>query len=178
MPSEPLSPVGRTLVTTFGLGHLRPASGTWGSMPTVVIAACLLVCGARPCGDGLWPSVIYHGVRGAVPVVFAGACGRSGAGAGVSLGKRRPGSAAPDETAGQAIALFALPAAATATPGRALISLGLAFLAFRLCDIVKAWPARGWQRYPGGWGILIDDLVAGVQALVIVQVAVRAMWVW
>ncbi|HMN41652.1 MAG TPA: phosphatidylglycerophosphatase A [Phycisphaerales bacterium] len=178
MPSEPLSPVGRTLVTTFGLGHLRPASGTWGSMPTVVIAACLLVCGARPCGDGLWPSVIYHGVLLAVLVVFSWACVMYGDGAEVYFGKKDPGSVVADETAGQAIALFALPAAATATPGRALISLGLAFLAFRLCDIVKAWPARGWQRYPGGWGILIDDLVAGVQALVIVQVAVRAMWVW
>jgi phosphatidylglycerophosphatase A len=37
-------------------------------------------------------------------------------------------------------------------------------------DILKPPPARGIQRMPGGWGIVLDDLVAGVYALVIVQV--------
>ncbi len=165
-------------MTTFGLGLMRPASGTWGSMPTVVIAGVLLMCGARPCGAGPVESVVYHAVLAAVLVFFSWACVMYGDGAEVYFGKKDPGSVVADETAGQAIALMALPAAATGTPGRAVLSLGIAFVAFRVCDIVKAWPARGWQRYPGGWGILIDDLVAGVQALVIVQVVVRAMWGW
>ena len=38
MPSASLSRAGKMLLTTFGLGLMRPASGTWGSMPTVAIA--------------------------------------------------------------------------------------------------------------------------------------------
>jgi phosphatidylglycerophosphatase A len=38
------------------------------------------------------------------------------------------------------------------------------FLAFRVLDIVKPWPARRLQHVPGGWGILLDDLVAGAYA--------------
>ena len=38
------------------------------------------------------------------------------------------------------------------------------FLAFRLFDIVKPFPARRAERLPGGWGVMADDLVAGVYA--------------
>jgi phosphatidylglycerophosphatase A len=37
-------------------------------------------------------------------------------------------------------------------------------------DIVKPWPARGLQRIPAGWGILIDDLIAGVYAAIALQI--------
>lgn len=161
------------MLTTFGLGLVRPASGTWGSMPTVAIAGVLMLSGLRPCGDGVLASMVYHGVLVMVLLVFSWACIAFGDGAEVYFGKKDPGSVVADETAGQAIPLLALPALATGTFGHFLLTLGLAFVAFRACDIVKAWPARGWQRYPGGWGILIDDLVAGVQAMVIVQVVVR-----
>ncbi len=170
-----LSPTGKALVTTFGLGLMRPASGTWGSMPTVAIAGVLMLSGLRPCGDGVLASVVYHGVLVAVLLVFSWACIAFGDGAEVFFGKKDPGSVVADETAGQTIPLLALPAMATGTFWHLVFTLALAFVAFRVCDIVKAWPARGWQRYPGGWGILIDDLVAGVQALVIVQVVVRMM---
>lgn len=173
MPSTSLSPVGKAMLTTFGLGLMRPASGTWGSMPTVALAGALMLAGVRPCGDGLLASVIYHGVLAAVLVSFSWACIAFGDGAEVYFGKKDPGSVVADETAGQAIPLMAIPAAATGTFWHLVATLAIAFVAFRVCDIVKAWPARGWQRYPGGWGILIDDLVAGVQAMVIVQLVVR-----
>ena len=48
-----------------------------------------------------------------------------------------------------------------------------AFFAFRICDIVKPPPANGLQKLPAGWGILVDDLVAGVYALVLTQLLVR-----
>ncbi|MEI7876575.1 MAG: phosphatidylglycerophosphatase A, partial [Planctomycetota bacterium] len=50
------------------------------------------------------------------------------------------------------------------------------FFAFRLFDIIKPPPARGWQRFPGGLGILIDDIVAGFYALVATQILVRVLW--
>ena len=178
MPSASLSPVGKMLVTTFGLGLLRPASGTWGSMPTVAIAGAMMLLGARPCGAGIWPSVIYHGVLLAVLLVFSWVCIAFGDAAEVHFGKKDPGSVVADETAGQAIALVALPAAATGGGGfwHMAIMLAIAFVAFRVLDILKLWPANGLQKHPGGWGILLDDLVAGVQALVVVQVVVRVMW--
>jgi phosphatidylglycerophosphatase A len=72
--------------------------------------------------------------------------------------------------------LIFLPAAAFADLSRATVTLAIAFLAFRLLDIIKPWPARGLQRVPGGWGILIDDLIAGLYAAAVTQLAVRWMW--
>lgn len=44
-------------------------------------------------------------------------------------------------------------------------ALLLAFLTHRLCDILKPPPARSLQRLPGGWGIVLDDVIASVYAL-------------
>lgn len=171
-----LSPLGKALVTTFGLGHMRPASGTWGSMPTVALAGGLIFFGVRPDGAGPEMSAVYHGALVAVLLVFSWACVAFGAAAEAMFGKKDPGTVVADETAGQAIPLMALPAVATTGLHHLLFTLALAFVAFRICDIAKVWPARGLQRLGGGWGILIDDLIAGVQAMVIVQVALRIVW--
>ena len=78
-----------------------------------------------------------------------------------------------DEVAGQAIALLWLPWALPESPGALARNMAIAvsaFLAFRFFDILKPPPARGLQRLGGGLGILIDDLIAGAMALVVVQV--------
>jgi phosphatidylglycerophosphatase A len=50
----------------------------------------------------------------------------------------------------------------------------LAFLLFRLFDIVKPPPARWCQdRLPGGWGVVMDDVVAGIWTNVALQLALR-----
>ena len=46
----------------------------------------------------------------------------------------------------------------------------LSFLLFRACDIFKPFPANVSQKLPGGWGIVIDDIIAGVYANIILQV--------
>ena len=46
----------------------------------------------------------------------------------------------------------------------------LGFLAFRLFDIVKPFPARAAERLPGGWGVMADDVVAGVYAYATMRV--------
>ncbi len=45
------------------------------------------------------------------------------------------------------------------------IDLGLGFMLFRLFDIAKPWPV-GWldRRLPGAWGVMMDDLAAGLMA--------------
>ncbi len=157
------------LITTFGLGHMRPASGTWGSMPTVVLAAALMFAGIGPATA----PVLYHAVLFAWMLVFCIACVLGGREAEAAFGKKDPGQAVADETAGQAIPLLFLPAVATSTTTHTLLTLALAFVAFRIFDIIKLPPARQLQRLKGGIGILIDDLIAGVHALIVVQIVTR-----
>ncbi|MDX2148173.1 MAG: phosphatidylglycerophosphatase A [Planctomycetota bacterium] len=153
------------LITTFGLGRLRPAPGTWGSLPPVLLAGALIVLGAGPAA---MPAV-YHGLLALVIVVFSVACVRDGDAAEVRFGKKDPGDVVADETAGQSLALVALPTWVASSWWEVAGLLVLAFLLFRAFDILKPWPARELQDVPGGWGILLDDLVAGVMALVIMQ---------
>jgi phosphatidylglycerophosphatase A len=54
-----------------------------------------------------------------------------------------------------------------------LASLG--FLAFRVVDIFKPWPIRRLERLPAGWGVLADDLVAGLIAATFVLIAMRLL---
>jgi phosphatidylglycerophosphatase A len=78
------------------------------------------------------------------------------------LGLEDPGLVVVDEVAGQWLTLVALPF----TPATALFG----FLAFRAMDIVKPWPARDLERLHGGWGIMADDLAAGVYAHLLLRV--------
>lgn len=156
------------LLTAFGLGHMRPFSGTWGSTPPVILAGILILLGT--------PTAIYDGVLLAVLLVFSGVCVAWGGLAEERFGKKDPGQVVADEVAGQCIALMGLPAAAIATTTNAAISLLIAFIAFRIFDIIKPPPANGLQRLKGGWGILIDDLFAGVYALIAVQIVTRVIF--
>jgi phosphatidylglycerophosphatase A len=76
-------------------------------------------------------------------------------------GREDPGHVVIDEVAGQWIALI---------HSRVNLSHLLAgFLFFRFFDIVKPWPARRLERLAGGWGIMLDDVAAGVYALLVMQ---------
>ncbi len=158
-------------ITVFGLGAMRPASGTWGSLPPVALAAILIAAGFGP-GVAPW---IYHGAIGLVFIAACLACILEGDRAEAHFGRKDPGDAVADEVAGQCIPLMFLPIMAFQTPTLAAVTLVYAFLAFRVLDIVKPWPASGLQQVPGGWGILLDDLIAGLYAAVVVQVMSRMM---
>jgi phosphatidylglycerophosphatase A len=77
-------------------------------------------------------------------------------------GRHDPGFIVIDEVAGQGIALLFCP------PDwrHGLIAL----LLFRLFDIVKPFPVRSLERLPAGWGIVFDDVAAGLYALVVSSV--------
>ncbi len=70
--------------------------------------------------------------------------------------RRDPGLVVIDEVAGMLVTLLAVPVG--------LSGAVVGFLAFRLFDIIKPFPARQAERLPGGWGVMTDDLVAGVYA--------------
>lgn len=54
---------------------------------------------------------------------------------------------------------------------KSLIAVAIAFFAFRFFDIVKPFPARQCERIPNGWGIMLDDVVAGIYANIATHLA-------
>lgn len=79
-----------------------------------------------------------------------------------------PGIVVVDEVAGQMIAL--LPLSIFAVSGK--IWLIVSFILFRLFDIFKPYPARRFEALRGGLGVMMDDLVAGAYAAVIVALLI------
>ena len=141
------------LATVGGLGGRLPAPGTTvGSLVAALVFAAL----ARLVPAALLP------VSAVVLVVLlplaVWACGAEAARRGVS----DPGAVVLDEVAGQWLALVALVAGTGTTPS--LAAVGVSFLLFRILDVLKPWPISALERLPGGWGVVADDLAAGLAA--------------
>ena len=77
------------------------------------------------------------------------------------LNRKDPGRIVIDETCGQLIALFLM------TPGWK--ELLLAFFLFRIFDIIKPYPIKKLEALPHGWGIMADDVGAGLAAAVFLR---------
>lgn len=137
----------RVVATVFGSGYLPVAPGTAGS------AIGLLLF--WPMAAWRWPWQL--GACLALFLVGALAATRVAA----RSGRKDPGIVVVDEVVGQWVTLSALPF----TPATA----ALGFLLFRVMDIVKPWPARDLERLPGGWGIVADDVAAGVYAHLVLR---------
>ncbi|MBY0308608.1 MAG: phosphatidylglycerophosphatase A, partial [Phycisphaerales bacterium] len=171
------------LITTFGLGLLRPAPGTWGSLPPCALAAAWAVAG-RARGLGSVGNALWYTVMVFMALYFSWVCVKFGDRAEAEFGRKDPSQVVADETAGMAVTLLFMPHAWLIVPGATLqqsltrtmfaqlAAIALAFVLFRIADILKLPPANGLQRFKGGWGILLDDLVAGVQAGVVLLTAV------
>lgn len=82
-----------------------------------------------------------------------------------ALGVEDPGPVVIDEVVGMLVSLLFL-------PGTWPVIVA-AFVAFRVFDIVKPWPARRLEHIPGGWGVMADDVMAGVYANLAVQILLR-----
>lgn len=175
MIGSPLSRTGELWVTTLGLGYMRPFSGTWGSMPTVAVAGLVILLAGAPV-FGTWAFASYHIVMIGLLIFSSLGCILYGSAAEARYREKDPTNVVADETAGQCLPLLFLPASAYASWERIGLTLFVAFVLFRVLDILKPWPAKGLQRHPAGWGILLDDLASGLQALAIMQVGVRLLW--
>lgn len=160
------------VATGFGSGYLKPAPGTWGSLAALLVwVAVMGVPGFFMAADHLnvavpiiWlftPILAAIGIRSSNLVVD-------------EAGMKDPGFIVIDEWAGLWIAM--LPSTAfvagirygiveLGTPYWVLIApIAVPFLLFRLFDIWKPWPIFRLQSLPRGWGVVIDDLVAGLYA--------------
>lgn len=159
------------VLTCAGVGHLRPAPGTWGSLPPVLLALFLAPWALAP-----W--LIDACLLGLL-VLATAACLGWGNDAERHFRREDPPQVVADEVAGQSLALLALPWRADGDPACwwwNLLLAGTALLAFRVLDILKPPPIRSVQRLPGGLGIVLDDLLAGLGALALAQLAARWLW--
>jgi phosphatidylglycerophosphatase A len=150
--------VALALASAAFTGFFPIAPGTVGS--AVGIA---LWWGMRAAGAGVIAEVL---AAAALLVVGAWAATRTEA----ALGITDPGPVVIDEVMGQCVTLVAAPFSwKVALAG---------FFLFRAFDIVKPPPARQLERAHGGWGIMLDDLAAGVYAAAVVQAAVWLLPGW
>jgi phosphatidylglycerophosphatase A len=145
------------IATLFGAGLAPFAPGTVGTL-----AAVPLVWFA---GRWLppWGFAAAAAAVAAIAVWSAGAAARR-------LGGKDPRAIVVDEAAGLFVTL------AFVDIGRFTVLAG--FLLFRALDVLKPPPARWLERLPGGWGIVLDDLVAGLYANFGVRVAGALYLAW
>jgi phosphatidylglycerophosphatase A len=142
-----------TLIATFfGIGRLRPGPGTWASAATVLLWSAFALRQPptlrAPFAMILAASLMPIGIPAATKVSRAS-------------GLKDPQFVVIDEVAGQMVALIAVPLA-----WKTFLA---SFILFRVFDIVKPPPVRQLERLPEGSGIMLDDMAAGLYALVVMQ---------
>jgi phosphatidylglycerophosphatase A len=158
----------RRFIVTVGYSGLVPrAPGTAGTLVSALILAFALTLAYR-LGASHWASqVIIVGIGS----LAALACVQLGPWTVAHFGKKDPGPCVIDETAGFCITMLFLPI----TSQGLWLTVVLAFIAFRVFDIIKPPPAKRLERLPSGWGILMDDLLAGLYANIACQILLRVI---
>ncbi|MBL0311871.1 MAG: phosphatidylglycerophosphatase A [Holophagaceae bacterium] len=155
------------VATGFGSGYLKPAPGTWGSLAAVVAWWILFhLFGFRLiekmgsfCGTLTLPLVLAFGMV-IIGILASDRVVRE-------TGLKDPGFIVADEWAGMWIALAPiLWHAGSLSVGWGLLRVVAPFALFRLFDIWKPWPCYQLQVLPGGIGVVIDDVAAGIYAAV------------
>jgi phosphatidylglycerophosphatase A len=142
-----------SLATWFGCGLSPIAPGTVGTLGTLPLyflvrgggPIAILVTAAIVTAVGIWASNIVV----------------------TDSGEEDPQRIVIDEAAGVLVALAAAPPTWT--------GIALAVGLFRLFDITKPFPARRAERLPAGWGVVADDLAAGVWAAALVLMLTRIL---
>ncbi len=154
----------RLLVSCFGLGWLPVAPGTYGSLPPVIIFGLLCHFGVSAISMAVTMAVLA--LAGSVVCVkFAPAII-------AATGKTDPREVVADEFSGQSVTFLFIAAGQISNIWVAGL---LGFLLFRFFDILKPWPIRKLEKLPEGWGVLSDDLLAGVFAG-IVSLVCLVLW--
>jgi phosphatidylglycerophosphatase A len=142
------------IATWFGVGLMPGAPGTFGSLAALPFA---------------WAIMSYLGLLGlvvAIVVVFLAGVWASGRYA-RARGIADPGSVVVDEVVGQWLTLVLVP------PD--LIAYAIGFALFRAFDMIKPWPISALDRsVKGGFGVMLDDLLAGAVAAILLW----NIWIW
>ncbi|MGA1865240.1 MAG: phosphatidylglycerophosphatase A [bacterium] len=139
------------LTTGFGLGYLPVCPGSFGTLEAIGVYFLLLKL-SPPFHLGIIIFVFLLGVwiSNQAEVIWK---------------KKDPGEIIIDEIVGYLITMGLLPFS--------LIKAIAGFLLFRIFDIFKPFPIRRIERIGGGWGIMLDDAIAGLYAALILRVLFR-----
>ena len=152
------------LATGLGVGFVPIAPGTWGSAAAAVVFL-LVAFGSGGRGICVWSTMAI------VVAISSVACVALGAFTQTCYKRKDPSECTIDEWAGQALTYIFLPLGAGL--GDWVVVAAVGFVAFRVFDIVKPPPARQLEKLPLGWGVLFDDLAAGVYANIASQLLLR-----
>ncbi|KAB2540752.1 phosphatidylglycerophosphatase [Salipiger aestuarii] len=147
----------KLVASFFGVGYLRPAPGTWGSLAALPVGYGILLAG------GFWLLLAAS--------VLAFAIGLAATQRVIATGDDHdPSWVVIDEVVGQWIALFPV------GYGAAMMGVDLwrlypgwiaAFVLFRLFDIWKPWLVGKADRMGSALGVMLDDVIAGVFAAIV-----------
>jgi len=136
----------RIMASGLYVGYLPAAQGTAGSLWGPFV--CVLL-----------PESFFPAVWFVLPILFF--IGVWSSGLSEKYWGHDPGRVVIDEVFGMFVALAWVPIN--------WYTLGAGFILFRAFDILKPPPARWSERLPGGWGVMTDDLIAGVYANLVVR---------
>jgi len=139
------------IATSLGVGYMPIAPGTVGSAVGLILWAILpagtlvqIVTILALFAAGSWAATVAE----------------------THFHRTDPGQVVIDEVMGMLITLALVPVG--------WWGAGVGFLLFRLFDVLKPYPARQFERFPGGIGIMADDAMAGVYANVALRLALAA----
>jgi phosphatidylglycerophosphatase A len=137
------------IATLFGIGRVPVAPGTVASLVALILA---------------WPIVLYWDRFGLLVAGLAASAIGAWAGEHYARDTKQadPSECVVDELAGQWIACAFAPVS--------FLAFLLAFILFRIFDILKPWPISKLEKLPGGVGIMADDIGAALAAGVIIAI--------
>ena len=145
-----MTPLSTRLATCFGIGWIPLAPGTFASAAALPFGWLLVLLG--------WQAVLIG--AGLATMLGIWACGVHAR----KVGLYDPSECVLDEVAGQWVALVPIALQLRGGDWRPYV---MAFLLFRLFDIFKPWPISAAERLPGGFGVMMDDCLAGLAAAVL-----------
>ena len=131
------------LATWGGCGLMKKAPGTWGSLGGVPLGLLLMMIGG-------WPWLLM----GSIIVFIVGY--RAAKKFEDMSGEHDCGAIVIDEVAGICVTMLMAPPT--------FAGIALSFLLFRFFDILKPWPVSWFDKRPGAFGVMADDIMAGIYA--------------
>ncbi|HPL62681.1 MAG TPA: phosphatidylglycerophosphatase A [Syntrophales bacterium] len=141
----------RALATGGGIGYAPFAPGTFGTLLGIPVYLALIRL----------PSPLHLAAAIAIALSAVHVAGR----AEHLFGAKDPGAIVIDEIAGFQFALLWV------EPSLPIVAAG--FLFFRFFDILKPFPARNAEALPAGWGVVGDDVVAGIYANAVLLILLK-----
>ncbi len=139
----------KILGSGFYTGYLPIASGTWGSLAALII---FLIPGFENPSIMIFMISLFILIGVPIATKFELIYGKD------------PKECTIDEVVGMWISLLFIP--------KKIWWIIIAFLVWRALDILKPFPANKLENIKGGWGIMLDDIAAGLYSFMIVQITI------